>query len=268
MPGLRFACHTLTWGNFYKDYDIRKTLRDVRSAGYSAVEVYEPLGILGSTKEFGNLLNENGLRLASVSCMVRMDEPTMADVDEVRARGEFAAAFGVKALMVCGGWLSPGEERRAEHYERLGEKLEQAAEAVADFGLEMAYHPHLGTIVETIEETDRLLKYTGRTKLCLDIAHLVAAGQDPVEAIERFHRKLIHVHLKDWSMKRRGFVELGRGDVALDIPGVLKALEALGYPGYSVVELDATETTPLESAKVSREYLEGLGYRMGEQVTV
>jgi inosose dehydratase len=55
------------------------------------------------------------------------------------------------------------------------------------------------------------------------------------------------------------FCELGRGDV--DFPGVLKALRAIGYEGWIVVEQDVLPGmgAPRESAQRNREYLRSIG---------
>jgi inosose dehydratase len=88
--------------------------------------------------------------------------------------------------------------------------------------------------------------------LCLDTGHLVIGGTDPLELVRSVAERVAHVHLKDVRLSvastvrdtsyidavRRGlYAPLGQGD--LDIPGIVDALEAAGYPGWYVLEQDA-----------------------------
>jgi len=72
--------------------------------------------------------------------------------------------------------------------------------------------------------------------------------------------------VKDWKENKQvrnyweHFVELGQGELGIDFPSFLTKLEQIGYDGWVTVELDSTTRTPLESAKISRQYLHELGY--------
>lgn len=130
----------------------------------------------------------------------------------------------------------------------------EAAAIVADHGLPMTFHPHLGTFVESGWEVTRLLETTG-TGVTLDTGHALLAGTDPVRAVADWDGRIDHVHLKDvrlevcrqarrngpvplrtwWSQANTG---LGQGDV--DLTGVLDALARSGHRGWLVVEEDVT----------------------------
>jgi inosose dehydratase len=72
----------------------------------------------------------------------------------------------------------------------------------------------------------------------------------------------LFLHLKDVKdAPTKGgyeFVELGRGRV--DFPAVFAALKAVHFRGWGIVELDGERTgtlpTPMESAQISKKYLE------------
>ena len=142
----------------------------------------------------------------------------------------------------------------------LARKLEAAASQGRTFELDLSFQPHLWSLIENADDLRQLFEHLRWAKLCLDVAHLHAAGSNPLEIIQstEFGSIIAHVHIKDWD--GNNFVELGQGDGSLDIPAVLMALEATGYPGFVGVELDSTTTTPLESATRNREYLRRLGY--------
>ncbi|GAA3445453.1 sugar phosphate isomerase/epimerase family protein [Planomonospora venezuelensis] len=130
-------------------------------------------------------------------------------------------------------------------------RIQRAADRCRQAGLEPVFHHHLGTLVETPEEVERVLDLTD-VSLCLDTGHLWLAGGDPVAAARRWGGRIGQLHLKDADrevldrVRRAGgdlaaavaagaFTPLGRGDV--DLPGVLRELG--GYEGWLVVEQDA-----------------------------
>jgi inosose dehydratase len=153
------------------------------------------------------------------------------------------------------------------------------ARAVRDAtGLRTVFHPHCGGYVETVAEIDSLM---GRTDpaalgLCLDTGHLVYAGGDPLDVLDRHAGRIWHVHFKDCHRQRAGdaraaglgylaavrsrlFCELGAG--AVDFPAVLAGLRRHGYPGWIVVEQDVFpgQGSPAESAARNRDYLRSIG---------
>lgn len=145
-------------------------------------------------------------------------------------------------------------------------------------GLRTVIHHHVGTWIETPEETDRLLQMTDPTILGLvfDTGHWTFAGGDAVEGIRKHADRIWHVHFKDcdtavaarsrvegWdgptSVGHGVFCELGKGGV--DFPAVLKALEEIQYDGWIVVEQDVLPGmgTPKDSAQRNRDYLASIG---------
>src|SRR5262249_58558796 len=117
-----------------------------------------------------------------------------------RARGERAAAEAPGAGLAEMGWpvvvwaetsgsvrgpraapLSRRPRLAADDWLRFGEALTEVAEATRASGVRLAYHHHMGTVVETVEEIDRLVAVTGEAVgLLLDTGHLTYAGADPV----------------------------------------------------------------------------------------
>jgi inosose dehydratase len=145
-------------------------------------------------------------------------------------------------------------------------------------GLRTVFHHHIGTWVETPEETARFLAMTDPEVLglCFDTGHYSFGGGNPVEGVRRHADRIWHVHFKDHDPKvaarsrREGwnavktieqgvFCELGNGDV--DFKAILGELRRLGYGGWIVVEQDVIPGmgNPKESAKRNREYLKRIG---------
>jgi inosose dehydratase len=160
-----------------------------------------------------------------------------------------------------------------DDYKRLGILLTAIGKGAADSGISVGYHNHMGTLGERPEDVDRILEAADPryVKLELDVAHYVQGGGDPAKAIDRYHDRLLFLHLKDVATidpaangKNYRFVELGRGRV--DLPAIFTALKRANFRGWTVVELDAvpeSSRTPKESAAISKAYLEEkLGVRL------
>ncbi len=135
-------------------------------------------------------------------------------------------------------------------------------------GLRLAYHHHMGTVIQTEAEIDRLMAETGpEVGLLLDTGHLAYAGGDPLRAARRHVARIAHVHCKDVraavmaQARRRDLPFLAAvlegvftvpGDGAVDFAAVFGALAAGGYAGWLVVEAeqDPAKAHPLTYARM------------------
>lgn len=148
----------------------------------------------------------------------------------------------------------------------FGRKLTQVADYLAQAGLRMAYHHHLGTVVESQLDLDRLLISTGRSVgLTVDTGHAALGGIDALALIRDHPLRIAHVHCKDIRprvfdrVKSDGksflsgvisgmFTVPGDGD--LDFAGVMQALAHIDYAGWVIVEAeqDPAVATPKKYA--------------------
>jgi inosose dehydratase len=140
-------------------------------------------------------------------------------------------------------------------------------------GLRLAYHHHMGTVVQTAGEVDELMRCTGdAVGLLLDTGHLRFAGGDPVQAATRHAARIVHVHCKDLRptvLSRvlnsdRSFLDAVvqgvftvPGDGCIDYPSVFEPLARAGYDGWLVVEAeqDPVVAPPLRYARMGHDYL-------------
>lgn len=140
-------------------------------------------------------------------------------------------------------------------------------------GLHLAYHHHMGTVIEAEADVDRLMAGTGpEVGLLLDTGHLTFAGGDPVRAAQRHAARVVHVHCKDIragvmaDVKRRDLPFLAAvlegvftvpGDGCVDYAAVLPPLAAAGYAGWLVVEAeqDPAKAHPLTFARLGHDNL-------------
>ena len=105
-------------------------------------------------------------------------------------------------------------------------------------GLLAVLHPHVGTMVETRADVDRVLAGSS-IPLCLDTGHLLIGGTDPLELTRQVPDRIAHAHLKDVDAALAAKVQsgeltyteavdagmympLGTGDV--DIAGIVTML--------------------------------------------
>lgn len=259
---MRIAHHMLTWVDWYRARDLElpvtRMLDEISAAGYTGVELIDGPELLGPAAELRTRLDDAGLEVAAYSSFVNATEYDV-NTEKYRADFDYAAELGVRTIMVCGGWIA--EPRRiafAEDYRAFAGNLAAAAAYAERNEQILAFHPHMGCIVETAEEVDRLLEYAPALKLCLDTGHLAAVGTDPAALVRRHPDRVAHVHLKDFSRSEHAFAELGQGDVELDFDGFLRALDEVGYPGWLTVERDLPTLSPPQSAAVSAAFLDGL----------
>ncbi|MDR1765132.1 MAG: TIM barrel protein [Lachnospiraceae bacterium] len=146
--------------------------------------------------------------------------------------------------------------------------------AKEDYGITLTYHHHMGTVVQSGEETRRLLDGTdpGVFSLLYDTGHFAYCGEDPLAMAKAFVGRIRHVHLKDirpgvvQRVKDEGLsflagVRLGTftvpGDGSIDFAPVFDVLEKNGYEGYLLVEAeqDPALANPLEYAIKARKYI-------------
>ena len=261
---MKTAIHIGTWAGYagkrQEPFDLGATLREIKNAGYDGVEVGGGERMLGQPADFLATVKAVGLEIAAYGTGVSYN-PYPPNTADYQADMRYAAALGVKTIMVCGGFNYYNRRTQyAADYDLFGKNLGAAVKYAQKLGLEIAYHPHRGCIVETGDETALLLKRIPSLKLCIDTAHLEACGDDSIKFIRRFRRQIIHTHIKDYDVKKNVFTELGKGRSDLDVGTCLAELQKVGYPGWYCVELDETSRTPLESALISRRYLKKHGF--------
>jgi len=146
--------------------------------------------------------------------------------------------------------------------------LNDMGKALMDIGMIGALHPHTGTCIETSEETYAVMEAvdTRYLKFGPDFGQLQKAGADPVRITRDFLSVIHHVHMKDYNggPDFLGYCPLGQGQ--LQVEALVDLLESSDNDIMIMVELDPNEgqrpmpMTPLETARISKEYLKSLDY--------
>ncbi len=162
------------------------------------------------------------------------------------------------------------EDREMKSY---ANKVTQFGEWCAEQGMPLSYHHHMAAVVETELELDSFMNNSGAgIPLLLDAGHLAFAGGDPFRAIDKHHKRINHVHVKDVRMDvirkldrtKQSFLDavaLGAftvpGDGSIDFAKIVKKFADYGYEGWFVVEAeqDPKKNPPLKMAQTGHKEL-------------
>lgn len=146
--------------------------------------------------------------------------------------------------------------------------------SLEEYGVALTFHHHMGTVIQSAAETDRLMAGTDPTyvSLLFDSGHFAYCGEDPTELVRRYTKRIKHVHLKDicpevvakvrenrWSFLegvRQGAFTIP-GDGCVEFDPIFACLAESGYEGYMVVEAeqDPAKANPLEYAIRARKFI-------------
>jgi inosose dehydratase len=165
-----------------------------------------------------------------------------------------------------------------EGWGRLLRNLDRVAARAADHGIRAVLHPHVGTMVETGPEVQRVLEGAA-ISLCLDTGHLLIGGTDPAVLAGQVPDRIAHTHFKDVDLAYARKVQAGRvsytdavregmyrplgtGDV--DVAAIVEHLRGNGYDGWYTLEQDTILTGPpagdgpVADVRTSVDYLRSL----------
>jgi len=272
-----------------------QVLDEMQATGYAGTELGDWGFMPTDPQKLRHELSSRNLKLlASWVSVFLHDESRHAqsEAEVVRTARQLAEVGGPDNFIVLGndpygdpmrtlnaGRIKPEHGMNEAQWKVFTDGANRLARAVKkETGLRTVFHHHIGTWVETPEETAKFLERTDPDVLGLvfDTGHYRFAGGDPVEGLTRHADRIWHVHFKDhepnmaaetrkqgWSgvqaVEHGVFCELGKGDV--DFAAVLKKLNELKYNGWIVIEQDVIPGmgTPKESADRNRKYLKSLG---------
>jgi len=169
--------------------------------------------------------------------------------------------------------LSKKPKLSEDEWKLLISRINEISKMMIDENMPLAYHHHMGTVIETEDETRRLIESTSDSvKLLIDTGHMLFAGGNSIKLTEDFMERIIHVHCKDIrknvlekSLKndstfRRAFLDGAftvPGDGCIDYKPFLTVLKNRNYEGWLVVEAeqDPAKANPFEYAKIGYNYL-------------
>lgn len=273
------VCEVPGWGHqLHRD----RVLAEMRGAGLTATEL-GPDGFLPSDPaDLTEVIDAHGL-----SCVGGFVPVVLHDANHDPARdlaGPLASlrAAGAGVVVLAAATGSDGYDSRpdldADQWATLLANLDRLSGIAAEAGLLAVLHPHVGTMVETRSDVDRVLAGSS-IPLCLDTGHLLIGGTDPLELAKAVPHRIKHTHLKDVdaalaarvqageltytdAVRAGMYTPLGTGDV--DIAGIVSVLRDNGFDGWFVLEQDTilqaepTDEGPVRDVVASVAYLKSV----------
>lgn len=290
-PTVQIGCGQITW----RGVPAQQVLAEIAQAGYAGAPAgpQEGQSIEQVQEQFSSLGLKPAPGYFAADYWKAAEEKAILQRAQAYAQG--AAALGCTELYVATGGFTrdvmpSGRTRSAAaghvkpedglpdaDFERFAQVLNRVGEVTLEAGVKSCFHNHVGSVIETGEELERLLSLVdpGLVFLGPDTGHLAWGGVDPVAFCQKYADRIKTIHVKDidpavytagvaaeWDYKTFSehgiWTELGQGNI--DFPAIFQAMDEAGFGGWIIVETDVTQLpTPLQSAQVSRAYLRGLG---------
>jgi inosose dehydratase len=260
-------------------------LEEMKAAGYTATEWSTDMpkdpAVLAADLQVRGL----GLLGGYVELELRTEAKRDHEIQRGVEIGKFFRSLGGGFLIAADG----GDQRRIQEaghvnpeggltdaqWRSLCEGLNEVGSMLRSEGIQVVFHNHVGTYVETEAETSRLLDGTDPSLVgwCLDCGHLAYGGGDTLRMLEKYGSRVGYAHIKDvdgnilttsheqgWSFLQalRSFIFTPLGEGVVNIPAVIRALRRHRYDGWLVIEQDTTPEDPTAIARKNRLYLERL----------
>ncbi|HSA90183.1 MAG TPA: myo-inosose-2 dehydratase [Burkholderiales bacterium] len=289
---VRIGINPLTWTNddlpeLGEHNSLETCLSEAKLAGYEGVELGRKFP--REAKTLAPILEQHGLNLVSGWYSARLLERSVEDeIKAMQAHANLLKSLGASAIVFCEVSRCVHGDRRIplskrprlapKEWSPFLERLDALARHLQDDGMKLAYHHHMGTVIQAEDEVDRMMQGTKSVGLLLDTGHLTFAGGDPMRALKRHAKRIVHVHCKDirkdrleqarkkdWSFLDAvvGDVFAVPGDGSIDFAPILKSLAGAGYAGWLVVEADQdpAKAHPLTHARIGHDCLRPLARR-------
>ena len=297
---VEIGINPITWTNddlpeLGGDIPLETCLAETALAGYAGTELGGKFP--RTAAELGPLLANHRLRLVSGWYDGRiLDRPVEEEFEAILPHLTLLRDLGCKVVVYAdtsrgrhGGIFQPASQRPRladGEWAQYGRKLTALADRMAAFGVGMAFHHHMGTIVQTDLEIGLMLQNSGDSVgLLYDTGHCLFAGGDPATLLARHIDRVVHVHCKDVRsdvLDRAIQTDMSFMDAVLQgiftVPGdgnieflpLLQHLQAHGYAGWLVVEAeqDPRIAHPLTYARMGYNNLLAMAKAAGFQVAV
>lgn len=297
---VRIGINPLTWTNddmpeLGADTPLETCLSEGKEAGYAGFELGQKFP--RKAEVLGPILEAHGLKLVSGWYSSQLLERTAEEeIEAMQDHMNLLKALGSNVMVYCevsqcihGEREVPVSKRPVmteAEWSTLLERIEVVGQYLKSQGMALAYHHHMGTVVESEADVDRLMQGTSdAVGLLLDTGHMTYAGGDPLALAKRYAGRIRHVHCKDIraevlkDAKNQNLSFLNSvlngtftvpGDGSVDYPSIFAVLKECNYSGWLVVEAeqDPAVAHPLTYAKLGYANLTKLCAEAGLEVSV
>ncbi|MGW7798530.1 myo-inosose-2 dehydratase [Staphylococcus xylosus] len=286
---IRYACAPIAWTNddmpeLGSENSFEQCISEMALAGYEGTEIGNKYP--RNPEVLKSYLEPRGLSVASAWISLYLtSEPYEVTAEAFIKHRDFLYEMGAKVIVVSEqGNSIQGKLDKAlfrekpifteEEWHLLIEGLEKLGELAHEKGMEVVYHHHMGTGIQTTEEIDKLMERTTKDNVSLlfDTGHLVVSGEDPIEIFNKHVNRIKHIHFKDVRPEvkeavdkenqcfldgvRKGMFTVP-GDGVIDFEPILNLIYQSDYSGWIVVEAeqDPSVANPFIYAKKAKEYM-------------
>lgn len=210
--------------------------------------------------------------------MEKVEKDFIAQCEFLKAMGAKRIGASEQSFSIQGQMNTPVFDAKYvmndAEWDKFAKGMNRLGEIANSMGIRLVYHHHMGTVVQTAEEIDRMMDMTDPDKFALlyDTGHLAYCGQDYLAVLKKYAKRIAHVHLKDVrpqvvekvKKEKLSFLQGVRagaftvpGDGCIDFAPVFDELDKSGYEGWMIVEAeqDPAKANPLEYALKAREYI-------------
>ncbi|KAA9016982.1 sugar phosphate isomerase/epimerase family protein [Niallia endozanthoxylica] len=281
-----------SWGVWFpqneKQTPWERCMDEMAQSGYEGIEL-GPWGYLPNDyNQLKEELDKRNLKLTATTLVgdLTSDEKTselIALLDEMAGlQLRFPTAKYAVLIDDCYTDLFTGEQIRPQvlndvEWDKFIQNINRIKNhAKAKYGLQVVFHSHAQSHVETEEEIERLLRDTD-IDLCLDTGHHAYADGDPVAFMRKHHARIPYLHIKSCDLQVRekmqkegwSFAKAVSEDVmcepelgVVDMEAFFEVLNDIQYNGWAIVEQDmypAPFDKPFPIAKRTKEYLDKIG---------
>ena len=296
---IQLAVAPIAWSNsdlpeLGGETSLETCLRESREAGFTGTEtgVKYPL----DAEILGPLLETHGLQLASGwfsgtlrECSVEQEFENLKQMlTTLKVLNAQVVIYAETSGSVQSQQNIPVSQKPVmpdAEFPEYGRKLTEVANRMADFGVRMSYHHHMGTVIETEREIDLLMENTGTSVgLLIDTGHLGFANADTEAATRRYGSRINHVHCKDIRQemfkqvraKDLSFLDAVLegvftvpGDGFIDFENFATVLAEIDYSGWVVVEAeqDPEKANPLEYSRMGYQHLSNVLHEAGLEIS-
>lgn len=267
---IRFGTNPIAWSNdddpsLGADISLEQCLSDAAEIGFEGIEKGHKMP--SQAGALSAVLAPYGLAFISGWHSLNLLSRSLADEKRaVQPHLDLLKAMGCEVCIACEtsnavhGRNDTPVSQRPRLADRAWEPFCDAVEAMAEFtaaqGIRLAYHHHMGTVVEGPEDIDRFMSRVGpQTGLLLDTGHAHFGGADPVDLAARYMDRVVHIHAKNVrpdvlaevrdsdlsfleGVRRGVFTVPGDPEGALSFEPVLREAARAGYEGWLVIEAE------------------------------
>lgn len=229
------------------------TFPAIAKAGFEYVELFEGnlIAYEGRMNELSDALAKNRLALLGVYTGLNFiyEDAVGEELAKVARVLKLSQKAGAKHLCVGGGAIRHDGTREGD-YKLLAKGLDAIRKMAADHGIVASIHPHMGSIVQSPEQLDKVMAMTS-VDICPDCGHVLMGGGDPVAVVKKYLDRIQYIHLKD----NRDGLTFPPGDGVIDFDAILSLLRGTGRRIDYTVEIDGYPGAPEEGAARAYKYL-------------